>query len=80
MTLYVVYLTWSAMTSETGRLFFFQLERYQSINLDSTCNPSWYGVKTNGTTVNSAPSGSASVGVSSIVGLIIFFTLILYSV
>jgi hypothetical protein len=52
----------------------------ERIILDAICNPSWYGTKANSTTLDSAPSGSGSVGVSSIIGLIIFFGLILYSV
>jgi hypothetical protein len=66
VTLYVIYLTWSAMTSEQP---------------NTACNPSWYATNKNDTTVNSAPSGgSGSVGVSSIIGLILFFGLIIYSV
>jgi len=55
VTLYVVYLTWSAMSSEAT----------------SVCNPSWTG--------ETSTTDRGSVGVVSIVGLIIFFGLIIYS-
>ncbi|CAF1012079.1 unnamed protein product [Adineta ricciae] len=64
VTLYVIFLTWSAITSEKP---------------DPTCNPSWYGVITNQNSTAIEPSGNGSVGVSSIVGLVIFFGLIIYS-
>ena len=50
------------------------------IHLDPVCNPSWYGLITNqNTTVTSETTGNGSVGVSSIVALVIFFGLIIYS-
>jgi len=65
VTLYVIFLTWSAITSEKP---------------DPVCNPSWYGLITNqNTTVTSETTGNGSVGVSSIVALVIFFGLIIYS-
>jgi len=61
VTLYVIYLTWSAMTSEKS---------------DPICNPSWAG-PTNTTASGSTNGGK--IGASSIIGLIIFFGLIIYS-
>jgi len=63
VTLYVIFLTWSAITNEKP---------------DPVCNPSWYGIIKNNSTAIEA-TGSGSVGVSSIVALLIFFGLIIYS-
>jgi hypothetical protein len=63
VTLYVVFLTWSAMSSEKP---------------NPICNPSWNGLMT-GSNSTGAPTANGSVGVSSIVALIIFFGLIIYS-
>ncbi|CAF0809106.1 unnamed protein product [Adineta steineri] len=64
VTLYVIFLTWSAITSEKP---------------DATCNPSWYDFNKNGNSTMNEVTGSGSVGVSSIVALVIFFGLIVYS-
>ena len=50
-------------------------------NLDPVCNPSWYGLirNQNSTVTTAAAVGNGTVGVSSIVALIIFFGLIIYS-
>jgi hypothetical protein len=70
------------MTSEQpSRISILRDKNDERIILDTACNPSWYATNKNDTTVNSAPSGgSGSVGVSSIIGLILFFGLIIYSV
>jgi hypothetical protein len=47
--------------------------------LDKFCNPSWYGVTSNTNSTVGGVTGNGSVGVSSIVALVIFFGLILYS-
>lgn len=64
VTLYVVFLTWSAMTS--GRP-------------DPKCNPSWQGMIINGNSTVVEATRTGSVDVSSIVALVIFFALIVYS-
>jgi hypothetical protein len=53
-------------------------EREISFFLDPICNPSWNGLMT-GSNSTGAPTANGSVGVSSIVALIIFFGLIIYS-
>jgi hypothetical protein len=80
VTLYVVFLTWSAMTSEKSGIDLKKKKIYLNIiYLDPTCNPSWYGANLdrNSTVINA--SESSSVGISSIIALIIFFGLIIYS-
>ncbi|CAF0865690.1 unnamed protein product [Rotaria sordida] len=64
VTLYVIFLTWSAITSEKP---------------DPICNPSWYGIIKNDNSTIVEATGNGSVGVSSIIAMIIFFGLIIYS-
>jgi len=47
--------------------------------LDSNCNRSLYGVMSNSTLLDDTTTGTGSVGSSSIIALIIFFGLIIYS-
>ncbi|CAF1053054.1 unnamed protein product [Adineta steineri] len=66
VTLYVVFLTWSAMTSEKSH---------------SICNPSWNDIirNNNNNLTDIDPTGNGSVNNSSIIALIIFFCVIFYS-
>ncbi|CAF1504703.1 unnamed protein product [Rotaria magnacalcarata] len=64
VTLYVIFLTWSAITSEKP---------------NPVCNPSWYGVMKGGNLTEYEATGNGSVGVTSIIALVIFFGLIVYS-
>lgn len=47
--------------------------------LDPICNPSWYGIVKGNSSDVADVTGSGSVGVTSIIALIIFFGLIVYS-
>ena len=47
--------------------------------IDPICNPSWYGIIKNKNSTIPEITADGSVGVTSIVTLIIFFGLIIYS-
>ena len=79
VTLYVIFLTWSAITSEKPGMMNNILIKKKIIYSDLVCNPSWYGIITNGNSTVVEAAGNGSVGVSSIVALVIFFGLIVYS-
>ncbi|CAF0981995.1 unnamed protein product [Rotaria sp. Silwood1] len=64
VTLYIVFLTWSAMTSEKP---------------DPICNPSWHSIITNSNSTVINSTGNGSVNLTSIIALIIFFGIIIYS-
>ncbi|CAF2978758.1 unnamed protein product [Rotaria sp. Silwood2] len=49
------------------------------IYLDPICNPSWYEIITNGNSTVINSTGNGSVNLTSIIALIIFFGLIIYS-
>jgi serine incorporator 1/3 len=85
VTLYVVFLTWSAMASgKPGRTCSMNnIKRNRCIRLiylDPICNPSWHGILTNNSTsTDTSAVANGSVSVPSVVALIIFFALIIYS-
>lgn len=88
VTLYVIFLTWSSITSEKpGKSFYLKrsnmsLHVYKTkifLCVDKICNPSWYGIINKGNSTIEEATGNGSVGVSSIIALIIFFCLIVYS-
>jgi len=80
VTLYVIFLTWSAITNEKpGMKRNIYISIKKEFYLDPICNPSWVGIIKNSNSTVVEASGNGSVDVSSIVALIIFFGLIVYS-
>jgi hypothetical protein len=80
VTLYVIFLTWSAITNEKpGMKRNIYISIKKEFYLDPICNPSWVGIMKNSNSTVVEASGNGSVDVSSIVALIIFFGLIVYS-
>jgi hypothetical protein len=82
VTLYVVFLTWSAMSSEKSGIDIKRTKKIciiMMICLDPICNPSWNRINTNNNSTIINAVGNRSVDVSSIIALIIFFGVIIYS-